>query len=64
MLTILNYAQALVYTLMDLMPSKYQQKSLRALLGLFREATGQSLPQHSQTVRDSHRMNDPIITER
>ena len=44
MLTILNYAQALVYTLMDLMPSKYQQKSLRALLGLFLEATGQSLP--------------------
>jgi hypothetical protein len=53
MLTILNYAQALVYTLMDLMPSKYQQKSLRALLGLFLEATGQSLPQHSQTVSAS-----------
>lgn len=53
MLTILNYAQALVYTLMDLMPSKYQQKSLRALLGLFLEATGQSLPTHSQTVSAS-----------
>jgi hypothetical protein len=53
MLTILNGAQALVYTLMDLMPSKYQQKSLRALLGLFLEAIGQSLPQHSQTVSAS-----------
>jgi Transposase DDE domain len=53
MLTILNYAQALVYTLMDLMPSTYQQKSLRALLGLFLEATGQNLPQHSQTVSAS-----------
>ncbi len=53
MLTILNYAQALVYTMMDLMPTKYQQKSLRALLGIFLEATGQSLPQHSQTVSPS-----------
>jgi hypothetical protein len=53
MLTILNYTQALVYTMMDLMPNKYQQKSLRALLGLFLEATGQSLPQHCQTVSSS-----------
>lgn len=53
MLTILNYAQSLVYTLMELMPSRYQQKSLRALLGLFLEATGQSLPQHSTTVSAS-----------
>lgn len=50
MLTILKGVQALVYTMIDFMPSKYQQKSLRALLGLFLEATGQSLPQHSQTV--------------
>lgn len=53
MLTILNYAQALVYTLMELMPSRYQQNSLRALLGLFLEATGQSLPHHCQTVSAS-----------
>ena len=53
MLTILNYAQALVYTLMELMPSSYQQKSLRALLGLFLEATGQSLPHHSTTISAS-----------
>lgn len=53
MLTILNGARVLVYTMMDLMPSKYQQKSLRALLGLFLEATGQSLPQHCQTVSEA-----------
>jgi hypothetical protein len=53
MSTILNYAQALVYTLMELMPSRYQQKSLRALLGLFLEATGQSLPNHATTVSAS-----------
>ena len=53
MLTILNYAQALVYTLMELMPSSYQQKNLRALLGLFLEATGQSLPHHSTTISAS-----------
>ena len=35
------------------MPSTYQQKSRRALLGLFLEATGQSLPQHSITVSPS-----------
>lgn len=35
------------------MPSRYQQKSLQALLGLFLEATGHSLPQHSQTVSAS-----------
>ncbi|PMB53994.1 hypothetical protein CEN39_01355 [Fischerella thermalis CCMEE 5201] len=42
-----------VYTLLSLMPSSYQQNSLRALLGLFLEATGQSLPEHSQTVSPS-----------
>lgn len=35
------------------MPSAYQQKSLQALLGLFLEATGDSLPQHAQTVSAS-----------
>lgn len=53
MLTILNYAQGLVYTLMNLMPSEYQKNSLRALMGLFLEATGRSLPEHSQTVSAS-----------
>lgn len=53
MSTILSYAQGLVYTLVNLMPSQYQQKSLRALLGLFLEATGKSLPAHSRTVSKS-----------
>ena len=53
MLTILSYAQGLVYTLMNLMPSQYQQRSLQAILGLFLEATGHSLPEHSQTVSGS-----------
>lgn len=53
MLTILSSAQGIVYSLMQLMPSRYQQNSLRALLGLFLEATGHSLPQHSQTVSAS-----------
>jgi len=35
MSTILAHAQGLVYTLLGLMPSHYQQDSLQALLGLF-----------------------------
>lgn len=46
--TILVHAQALVYTLLDLMPTSYQRESLQALLGLFLEAQGHPLPQHSQ----------------
>lgn len=53
MLTILSYAQGIVYSLMQMMPSRYQQNSLRALLGLFLSATGHSLPEHSQTVSAS-----------
>jgi hypothetical protein len=53
MLTILSYAQGIIYSLMQLMPSRYQQNSLRALLGLFLSATGHSLPEHSQTVSAS-----------
>lgn len=48
-----SYAQNLVYTLLCLMPSLYQKNSLRTLLGLFLEATGQALPQHSETVSPS-----------
>jgi hypothetical protein len=47
MSTILSYAQGLVYTLVNLMPSQYQQRSLQALLGLFLQATGNSLPEHA-----------------
>jgi len=35
------------------MPSVYQKNSLRTLLGLFLEATGQALPQHSEAVSPS-----------
>lgn len=46
--TILVHAQALVYALLDLMPTAYQRDSLQALLGLFLEAQGHPLPQHNQ----------------
>lgn len=42
---ILVQAQALVYTLLGLMPTAYQRDSLQALLGLFLEAQGHPLPQ-------------------
>lgn len=47
--TILAHAQSLVYTLLLLMPSRYQQENLETMLGLFLEAQGHPLPQHSQT---------------
>ena len=46
--TILQHAQGLVYSLLCLMPSSYQKASLNALLGLFLEAQGHALPQHTQ----------------
>ena len=48
MKTIVEYAQGLVYSLLGLMPSAYQKASLNALLGLFLEAQGHPLPQHTQ----------------
>lgn len=45
---ILAHAQQLVYTLMSLMPSVYQRQNLEAMLGLFLEANGKPLPEHSQ----------------
>ncbi len=47
--TILEHAQRLVYALLHLMPSPYQQSSLRALLGLFLDEQGHALPQHCTT---------------
>jgi len=47
--TILAHAQGLVYTLLNLMPTLYQHDSLQVVLGLFLEAQGHPLPQHSQT---------------
>jgi Transposase DDE domain len=48
MKTIVEYAQGLVYSLVCLMPSVYQKASLKALFGLFLEASGYPLPQHTQ----------------
>jgi hypothetical protein len=48
MKTIVEHAQGLVYSLLCLMPSVYQKASLNALLGLFLEAQGHPLPQHTQ----------------
>lgn len=49
MVSILAHAQQLVYILLSFMPSVYQRESLEAMLGLFLEAQGHPLPQHSQT---------------
>ena len=46
--TLLAHAQQLIYILLCLMPSQYQRDSLQALLGLFLEAQGHPLPQHSK----------------
>jgi len=45
--TILAQAQGLVYLLLELMPSGYQRDSLQTMLGLFLEAQGHPLPEHS-----------------
>ena len=42
-------AQDLVYTLQELMPTKYQKENLEAMLGLFLQAQGHPLPEHSKT---------------
>jgi Transposase DDE domain len=44
--TILPCAQALLYTLMGLMPSPYQNKSLKAVLAMFWEPKRIALPEH------------------
>ena len=49
MVSILAHAQSLVYTLLSLMPSTYQQENLESMLGLFLQAQGYPLPQHSKS---------------
>lgn len=44
----LQHAQALVYSLISLMPSVCQKASLKAVLGLFLDAQGHALPAHTQ----------------
>jgi hypothetical protein len=46
--TIVKHAQGLVYSLLCLMPSLYQKASFNAMLGLFLEAQGHPLPQHTR----------------
>lgn len=46
--TIVEHAQSLVYRLLGLMPSIYQEASLKALLGMFLQGQGHPLPQHTQ----------------
>lgn len=46
--TIVKYAQGLVYSLICLMPSTYQKASLKVILGMFLEALGHPLPQHTE----------------
>lgn len=53
MKNLLPDAQKLVATLKDLMPSLYQQETMSALLGLFLEGRGYSLPHHCQTKSES-----------
>ena len=53
MLSILAHAQTLVYTFLSLMPSVYQQENLETMLGLFLEAQGYPLPQHSKSKSPS-----------
>ena len=43
----LQHAQGLVYSLISLMPSVYQRASLKAVLGLFLDAQGHALPEHT-----------------
>ncbi|HEY9629313.1 MAG TPA: transposase [Coleofasciculaceae cyanobacterium] len=50
---ILAHAHGLVYTLMQLMPTPYQQANLQAMLGLFFQAQGQPLPAYSQAKSPS-----------
>jgi hypothetical protein len=42
------HARQLVYELLELMPTPYQQASLKTMLTLFLEARGSALPQHSK----------------
>lgn len=49
----LAHAQKLVYRLKELMSTQYQKDNLEAMLGLFLSASGQPLPEHTQTKSPS-----------
>ncbi len=50
---ILAHAHNLMYTILALMPSRYQRDNLEAMLGLFLAADGKPLPHYSQTKSES-----------
>lgn len=52
-LSMLTHAQELVYSLKELMPTQYQKDNLEAMKVLFLSASGQPLPEHSQTKSPS-----------
>lgn len=49
----LAHAQDLVYSYPLLMPTQYQKDNLETMLGLFLQAQGHPLPEHSQTKSPS-----------
>ncbi len=49
MVSTLAHAQKLVYLLSSLMPTQYQKENLETMLGLFLEAQGYPIPEHSKT---------------
>ncbi len=50
---ILAHAHTLMYTLLGLMPSRYQRDNLSAMLGLFLAADGKPLPHYSLAKSES-----------
>ena len=50
---ILAHAHTLMYTLMGLMPSRYQRDNLSVMLGLFLAADGKPLPHYSLAKSES-----------
>ena len=51
--TILAHAHTLMYTILALMPSRYQRDNLEAMLGLFLAADGKPLPHYSKSKSES-----------
>ncbi|WP_373525977.1 hypothetical protein [Nostoc sp.] len=46
---ILAHAHTLMYTILALMPTRYQRDNLEAMLGLFLAADGKPLPHYSKS---------------
>ena len=50
---ILAHAHNLMYTILALMPTRYQRDNLEAMLGLFLAADGKPLPHYSKAKSES-----------